>query len=408
MRRIFPSSPPEGASPSEGLIASENADRAPDAAPAKSPPERGYAEIHRDAFVMDAHCDTLLRVVDDGTDLRVRSEEGHIDLPRLSEGGVDAQVFAVWVAEEYLPKRARARADEMIDAFHQTVESAPDLVGHARTAREARALTKEGKIAAFLGLEGGYAIEDDPSNLAHFFDRGVRYMTLTWWHNTGWADGSGDKPRFHGLSELGERVVREMNRLGMLVDVSHVSDETFEDVLRVSEDPVIASHSNARALADHHRNLSDDMLRALAKNGGVVGVNYVAGFLDEEFAARSERLRGKLKPRFEAIEKRLGKGSRAARKERWALFKREAAKLPPVHLAKVVDHIDHIVRVAGGDHVGLGSDFDGFGAGPRELEDATAVPLITRELVARGYGEDDIRKILGGNFLRVFEAVIDN
>jgi len=377
----------------------------PESEPEETPEERSR-RVHFDSLVMDAHCDSIMRVIDDGVDLGVRSDEGHIDFVRMKEGGLDAQVFAVWVSPDYWNGRAKKRALDMIEAFERNAAAHPDQVALVRDIPAAKKAIGEGKVAAFLGIEGGHAIEDDPANLAMFYERGVRYMTLTWWNNTGFADGSGDEPRWHGLNDLGREVVREMNRLGMIVDVSHVSRETFWDVLEVTDSPVIASHSNAAALYEHHRNLTDEMLVALAKNGGVVGVNYVAGFLDGDFATAREKLKKKLAPRFEALEKKYAKNPRKARHERWDLINEESRKLEQVPLSRVVDHIDHIARVAGVDHVGLGSDFDGFGVGAKELSDCTRLPMITGMLVERGYSDEDIAKILGGNFMRVFERVI--
>jgi len=374
------------------------------AEPVAESPEARAARIHREALVLDAHCDAVMKVVDDGVDLGVRSDEGHVDFVRMAEGGLDAEVFAVWVEPEFWPNKARKRALEMIDALHQSFERNEDKIGLALTAADARRLAREGKLAGFIGIEGGHAIQDDKSALAMFFERGVRYMTLTWWNNTNWADGSGDKPKHHGLTDLGREIVREMNRLGMVVDLSHASEETFWDALEVADKPVICSHSDTRALADHHRNLTDDQLRALAKNGGVIGINYVAGFLDTGFDKASEKLRARLKPEMDALEKKFKKDPREGRKRRWALWREKAAELPPVPLAKVIDHIEHAVKIAGIDHVGLGSDFDGFSTGPREIVDCTSLPLVTAALLERGYSEEDVRKIMGENFLRVFEA----
>lgn len=392
-------------------------DRAPNAAiagdagaavppPAPESPEDRAVRVHREALVFDAHCDAVMKVVDEGVDLGVRSDEGHVDFVRMAEGGLDVEVFAVWVEPDYWPKRAKKRALEMIGALHQSFERHADKAGLALSAADARRLVGEGKVAGFIGIEGGHAIEDDKSALAMFFDRGVRYMTLTWWHNTNWADGSGDKPKHHGLNELGQEIVREMNRLGMVVDLSHASEETFWDVLEVTEKPVIASHSNAHALADHHRNLSDDQLRALARNGGVIGINFVAGFLDIEFNRASDKLRAELEPQMNALRKKYRKDPGEGRRQRWALWREKAKDIEPVPLAKFIDHIDHAVQVAGVDHVGLGSDFDGFTIGPQGIENCTSLPLITRALLDRGYSEEDVKKILGENFLRVFEANI--
>ncbi len=377
------------------------AESAADAAPSDDPAERA-ARVHREALVLDAHCDTLMRVVDDGYDLGSRNDEGHVDFPRMAAGGVDAQFFAVWVDPRSYAGRLWERAGEMIDALHREVSEHSDRVGLALSAAEARELVSGGKLAAFLGVEGGYVLEGKPSRLAELHERGVRYVTLTWWNNTSFADGSGDEPEWHGLNELGREIVREMNRRGIVVDVSHASDETFWDVLEVSERPVIASHSCTRALHDHHRNLSDEMLRALAKNGGVAGINFVASFLDSEHGAAAEKLREKMKPEMERVKKRYGDPLRA-RKERWKLWRRRArAELPPVSIDKVIDHIEHAVKVAGVDHVGIGSDFDGFSVGPAELSDCSKLPLVTEKLLDRGFSEKDVTKILGGNFMRVF------
>ncbi len=397
---------------------SEDAPPAPTpatSAPAGRPPDtpdQGLAErarrLHYRSIVFDAHADTILRAVDFGEDLGVRADHGHIDLPRMVEGGLDMQLFTAWVSPDYQKEagRAKARALRMIDAIQGMVADHPDKIGLAHTVKEARAIHAAHKLVAFIGIEGGAAIEDDLNALRMFHDRGVRLMTLTWWNNTGWADGSGDKPRWHGLNDLGRNVVREMNRLGMVVDVSHASDETFFDVLETTTKPVVASHSNTRVLARHHRNLSDDMLRALAKNGGVIGVNYYSEFVDAEFARKVNALEQELKPKIDAISRKYQADPERARRERWALLETAMASLPPVSLDRLVDHIDHVVEVTGVDHVGLGSDFDGFSVGVRELSDCTKLPLITQKLLERGYSDGDVAKILGLNFLRVFEANI--
>ena len=375
--------------------------------PAAESPDVRARRVHDDALVLDAHCDALMRAVDDGVDLTVRNAEGHVDLARLREGGVDAQMFALWAdPDDWQGKYAR-RIDAMIDTYDAMIVKSAGGFVRATTAADAERAAREGRVAAFLGLEGAYAIDGDPAKLKELYDRGVRYVTLTWWHNTSFADGSGDKPRWHGLNARGRELVRAANRLGMLVDVSHASDETFYDALETTSAPVIASHSNARAIADHHRNLSDDMLRALAKNGGVVGVNFVAGFLDAEWGKRAEALREALKPQYAIIDKRYAKEPGRARKAQWALFGEESKKFPPVPLAKLVDHIEHAVRVAGVDHVGIGSDFDGFGVGPVGISSAADLPRLTEALAARGFEDGDIVKILGGNFLRVFREVVD-
>jgi membrane dipeptidase len=382
-----------------------------EAAQAQAVPRRARrniesAQIHREAVVFDAHCDTLMRITDEGFDLGRRASEGHVDLPRLAEGGVDVQVFAVFVEERYLPDRALTRAKKMIDAMEAQLRRHRDRMALARTVADARRLVGRGKLAVFLGLEGGYAIHDDPRNLKLLFDRGVRYMTLTWRLNTNWADGSEDRPRHHGLTDLGRRVVREMNRLGMVVDVSHVSDETFWDVLETTSAPVIASHSCCRALCDHPRNLTDRMLRAVARNGGVVGVGFAAGFLDQTFSRVARKRLAEVRPRLRRMRRECKEPARVCRARRMRVYRAAMRGLPRVPIERLIDHIDHAVKVAGVDHVGLGSDFDGYGVGPVGLEDVSRLPRVTALLLARGYSSTNIKKILGGNFLRVFRKVI--
>ena len=363
--------------------------------------------MHEDALVFDAHCDTLLRIVEEKLDLGGPSSTGHVDLPRLRRGGVDVQVFAVFLDPDTAPPTGfRARALELIDTLRAELARHGGRVGLARTTAEIRRLVRQGKLAALIGLEGGYAIEDRPENLAPLFERGVRYMTLTWRSSTGWADGSEGAPRHGGLTPLGRRVVREMNRLGMVVDVSHVSDATFWDVLKLATRPVIASHSNARALCDHPRNLTDSMLRAIARNGGVVGVTFAAAFLDQAFSKEATRRLAAIEGELKRLRRTCAAPEADCRERRRLLRRRALRGLPAVPLEQVIDHIDHVARVAGVDHVGLGSDFDGFGAGPVGLEDASRLPRITARLLARGYSEADVRKILGQNFMRVFAANI--
>ncbi|MCP4679492.1 MAG: membrane dipeptidase [Deltaproteobacteria bacterium] len=400
--------------PEQSLEKPVTSNTAAEAKPAETkptPPEESPAErvrrVHFGATVWDTHADTLGRMLEDGVDIGVRLDDGHIDLIRMKEGGLDVQVFAAWVEPGYWPDKAKDRAVKMIDTLHATVAKYPDRMGFAPTVKDARRLVSEGKVAALLGIEGGHAIEDDLGALEMFYKKGVRYMTLTWWNNTNWADGSGDEPKWNGLNDLGRKVVKEMNRLGMIVDVSHASEDTFWDVLEIATKPVIVSHSNTRALNDHHRNLTDKQLKALAKNGGVIGINFVAGFLDQEFLRAYKKMKQKLKPDTDAIMAKYKKDPMRGRKERWKFLEKKAAELlPPVPLERVIEHIDHAVKVAGIDHVGIGSDFDGFTIGARELKDCTKLPLITEKLLARGYSEEDVTKILGGNFLRVFEENI--
>lgn len=400
------SDPAPAPAPEPPAPAAPESEAQPDAPAPKLDPTARARALHEEALVFDSHGDTLMRVVDEGYDLGERHDDGHLDFPRMKEGGLDAHVFAVWVDPGEFEGQLWERATKMIDAFHEQLKKHPDQAGLALTAGDARRLVAEGKRAAFLGVEGGYPLECKLERLKEMYDRGVRYLTLVWWNNTCYADGSGDEPKWDGLNETGEEVVREMERLGMIVDLSHASEATFFDVMKVATKPAIASHSNTAAVAVHHRNLTDDQLRALAKNGGVVGINYVAGFLDEGYGKLSHELWQRLKPRFKEFKKQYADDPEKGREVRKALWDEQSKGFPVVKLDAVIDHIDHAVKVAGIDHVGLGSDFDGYGTGPEELTDASQLQLLTERLLARGYSEEDVKKILGGNFMRVFGEVL--
>lgn len=376
--------------------------------------------LHRDASVVDMHCDTIARAMA-GKDLSQDLAKGHIDIPKLKRGGVDLEVFACFSpppASEAEKFQSANKVFAQIEAVNKLVEKNPDDLALVRTVDEFNAARNAGKTGVLIGIEGGYAIENDLVLLREFYRAGVRLMTLTHWTATDWADASGDpKPVHGGLTEFGESVVAEMNRLGMIIDVSHVHDETFWDVLRLSKAPVVASHSCCRALSPHHRNLSDKMLKALAEKGGVVGINFWPGFLRSELdtkqtelferTAREHGLPAKREFLLPADRGALDQADAAVRDKfnadfqaRWAALRKT---LPVVDVKTVVDHIDHVVKVTGdADHVGLGSDFDGISETPVGLENASLLPNITKELVARGYKPEDIRKILGGNFLRVW------
>jgi membrane dipeptidase len=362
----------------------------------------GAAALHAGALVWDAHADSMLRSMVEGYDL-AGGGAGHADLERWRAGGVDVQVFAVWVDTIYVPHYAAHRALRQIDALHRFVEAHAHRVALARSAADVRRITGDGRMAALIALEGGAAVQNDPALLRTFHRLGVTSLTLTHSATTGWADSATDEARWNGLNDLGRVMVREMNRLGMVVDVSHTSDATVRDVLATSRAPVIASHSACRALCDHPRNLSDELLRAIAADGGVVGINFYPGFLDD--AARlameeaGELLRMLNRPVAVAPERLDDVAA-----ERHRGFFAEHA-LPPVRIERVFDHIDHAVAVAGIDHVGLGSDFDGINATPVGLDGVHAFPRLTEGLLARGYAEGDVAKVLGGNFLRVFEEV---
>ncbi len=371
--------------------------------------------VHKDAAVVDLHCDTIGRYLG-GVDLSKDNEKGHLDIPKLKQGAVDLQVFACFVAppiDELEKNQAAKKAFKLIDGVHRLVEENPDDIALVQSYKDLMRLRGKGKTGILIGIEGGYAIESDLSLLRTFYKSGVRLMTLTHWTRTDWADASGDEKAEHGgLTKFGEKVVKEMNRLGMIIDVSHVHDETFWDVIRITDSPVVASHSCCRALSDHHRNLSDKMLKALAKNGGVIGINYEPGFLNEDYSKKRDELWEEIAEKYglPSDYSEFGKADPEKRKKFFDEYQAKEEKLrktlPPIDVKTVVDHIDHVVKVTGkADYVGLGSDFDGIGRPPDGLEHAGKISNITKELFARGYKEADIRKILGGNFLRVLKKV---
>ena len=364
-------------------------------------------QIHDRAIVIDTHDDTTQRLLFDKTfDIAVRQKNGNIDIPRMREGGLDGLFFSIWVPSDVTGAPAVKTATALIESVHKAVKAHPNDLVLATTAADVRRAAAEHKIAALMGMEGGHMINDDLGQLRKYAADGVRYLTLTHFKNNNWADSSTDKAQHNGLTPFGKDVVRELNKLGMMVDISHVADKTFYDALEVSKAPVIASHSSCRAIANHPRNMTDDMLRALARNGGVVMINYHVAFLSEEFRVASEKRSGDVVASNAAMAKKCGGNEACAtmeseREDHEAMRKGE---LPMVTWEKIVEHIDHAVKVAGADHVGLGSDFDGATM-PFGMEDASKLPKITDALLKKGYTEQDIEKILGGNILRVMEQV---
>jgi len=363
--------------------------------------------LHERAIVVDSHDDTTQRLLfDKNFDIAKRNKDGNIDIPRMREGGLDALFFSIWVPSEVTGPPAVKRAFDLIDCVREAVRLHPNDLALATTAAEIRKAAAEHKIAALMGMEGGHMIDDDVRLLRLYAALGVRYMTLTHFKNNNWADSSTDKPQHNGLTAFGKDVVREMNRLGVMVDISHVADKTFWDVLETTKAPVLASHSSARAIANHPRNMTDDMMRALAKNNGVIMINYHAAFLSEEFRVASEKKSGPVAESMAAMSKKCGGNEACTTMESERIDHEAMAKgeLPNVSWEKIVEHIDHAVKVAGADHVGLGSDFDGATM-PIGMEDASKLPKITDALLKKGYSDADIEKILGGNILRVMEAV---
>ncbi len=360
-------------------------------------------DLHFRSIVIDTHDDTTQRLLDPSFDIGVRHSDGNIDIPRMREGGLGAIFFSIWIPGTITGPEAVKQALDQIDAVRQAVAAHPKDLVLARTAADVRRAHQEGKIAALMGVEGGHMIADDLRVLRIYAALGVRYMTLTHMVNTDWADSSTDKPAHNGLTDFGKQVVREMNRDGIMVDVSHVSDKTFWDALAVSQSPLIASHSSCRALCNAPRDMTDDMIRALAAKGGVIQINYHVGFLSQKFRDADSR---QIEDQINAEVAKRCAGKIGCEEVEDNTVTREfmaEGKLPRVDWSLIVDHIDHAVKVGGVDHVGLGSDFDGSVI-PFGMDDASDLPKITDALLKRGYSESDVQKILGGNTLRVMEA----
>ncbi len=367
--------------------------------------------IHDSAMVVDTHADTPQRFLDEGYDIGSTdpNDVGHISLDKARAGNLGAEFFSIWVEPKTNQGHYAQHTLDLIDSVYQQAARHPDRMMMAFSVADIERAHQQKKLAALLGIEGGHSIENDIHLLRDYYRLGVRYMTLSWSNTNEWADSSGDIndpsiPHHNGLSDFGKEVVLEMNRLGMLVDISHVADKTFCDTIATSKAPVIASHSAARELTNHPRNMTDDMLRAVARNGGVVQVNFYNAFIDEDYRKAAE---AQTKDREAAVNDYVARQKAAGKTVTYLdsdRIEREwAAKIPRPPLKSLIDHIDHIAKVAGIDHVGLGSDFDGVsGATPRGIDSAADLPKITQGLLDRGYSAEDIHKILGGNLLRVF------
>jgi len=362
-------------------------------------------QLHERAIVVDSHDDTTQRLLSDKTfDISQRQKNGNIDIPRMREGGMNAIFFSIWIDGRTMGPPAVQKALDQIDAVHENVRRNSKDLAFCRTADEVRRAHVQGKIAALIGVEGGHMIGNDIRIVRIFGDLGVRYMTLSHFYNDEWADSSTDKPAHNGLTDYGKEIVREMNRQGIMVDISHVSDKTFYDALEISKSPLIASHSSCRALCNHPRDMSDDMIKALAAKGGVIQINYEMSFIDQGYKDASDKLSGGVVALFDQLKKLCGDDEECLEKKMSEMQKKAVAegKLPHVSWERIIDHIDHVVKLVGADHVGLGSDFDGASM-PEGMEDASKLPKITEALMRKGYSDDDIRKILGGNLLRVME-----
>src|SRR6478672_10673154 len=371
--------------------------------------------IHQSALIVDTHADTPQRFLDENFDLGENNpvSAGHIDLDKIKQGNLGAEFFSIWVEPDFKGHYAK-RAMDLIDSVYQQAARHPDKVMMAFSADDIARAHDQHKFAALMGIEGGHAIENDIRLMRDFYRMGVRYMTLTWSNTNEWADSSGDiqnpnVKHHNGMSDFGKDVVREMNRLGMIVDISHVSDATFYQALLISQVPVIASHSSSRELTNQPRNMTDDMLRAMTNNGGVVMVNFYSAFIDENYRKASSDPE-KIKQRdaeVEAFKKAHAHpdGSAVTYDEYAPIEKKWAAQFPRPPLKSLIDHIDHVAKVAGIDHVGLGSDFDGVTSLPDGIDSVADLPKITQALYQRGYTREQILKILGGNFMRVMREV---
>jgi membrane dipeptidase len=362
-------------------------------------------KLHFASVVVDTHDDTTQRFLDGDFGLGERSSAGSIDIPRMKEGGLGAIFFSIWIPSKITGAEAVKHALDQIDAVREQVRKHSNEIVLVTTAAEVREAHKQGRIAALMGVEGGHMIASDLGVLRLYAALGVRYMTLTHSGNDEWADSSTDTAVHNGLTDFGKDVVREMNRLGMMVDISHVSDKTFYDALAVSKAPLIASHSSCRAICNAQRNMTDQMIKDLAAKGGVIQINYHVGFLSEEFM-NADKNPEITKAIADEVRKRCGgkEGCQLIEGDRITREYVQQGKLPRVDYTKIIEHIDHAVKLVGADHVGLGSDFDGANM-PFGMEDATKLPQITEALLRKGYSDEDVRKILGENTLRVMTGV---
>jgi len=358
-----------------------------------------YKQIHKDMIVVDGHNDVIITSILKGKDISNYVESGHTDIPRLMEGGVDVQVFAVWSDDKRWKEGAFKHANDQIDALEEVISRNPDKIEIAKSYADIMRIQTSGKIAAVIGIEGGNMIEQSLANLETLYDRGARYLTLTWNYNLPWVtaaaveDAKPEKEQ-KGLSTEGKAIIRKMNELGMMVDLSHASKKTFYDVMKVSKKPVLVSHSNAATLTLHSRNLDDKQLKALKRNKGVVGVNFYSGFLDSEF---ENRIKDLCKQHFGEPDVKMSVS------RQYDALPKELQYQANTPLESLLKHIDYLVLKVGIDHVAIGSDFDGIEAPPQELEDVSKFPTLTKALLKRGYSQEDVAKIMGLNFLRILK-----
>lgn len=370
---------------------------------------QSYKTIHRKATVVDTHNDVLTELVLKGVDISHRQPKGHSDLDRWKEGRLDVQFFSVWTGDTPRNKEGFYKdALEEIDSLQVFALRNYERIALVTTYKGIKRSSRKNKLAALIGVEGGHMIENDMGKLNSLYRLGMRYMTLTWNNSTSWASSAMDETlhpdslKQKGLTEFGKQVVKQMNELGVIVDLSHTGEQTFYDALATTTKPVLLSHSSVWNICPVFRNVKDDQIKAVAKNGGVICINFYSGFISKEYDRRGEEL-GKLRTRMQDSLFSISHDSAAMRKQWREYYTAEMSKVRPT-LAQMVDHIDYIVKLVGDDYVGLGSDFDGVSSLPIGLDDVTTYPKITEELVKRGYSKKSIRKILGGNVLRVMKA----
>jgi membrane dipeptidase len=376
------------------------------------PPLSDPAKVHSSSLVIDTHADTPQRFVDENWNFTDPLDGGMLNYDSAKKGNLDAQFFSIWVDPNQYPPNASARRTlTLINGTLEQVRKAPDKLQLCTSADDILAAHAKGKFAVLMGIEGGHSIEDSLTFLRDYYRLGVRYMTLTWSNSNNWADSSGDIddstiPHHNGLTPFGKEVIREMNRLGMMVDISHASDKTFWNVISTTRTPIIASHSSARALTQAPRNLTDEMLLAMKKNNGVVMINFFPAFIDENWrqawnAQKPERKKAHDVMEAEYKSKALPVPYAASNK----IDREFAAKIGRASFNSLIDHFDHVIKIAGIDHVGIGTDFDGIAVPPEGIDSAADLPKITIALMARGYTAEDMQKLLGGNLLRVFREV---
>ena len=359
------------------------------------------------ALIVDTHEDTPDAMLAGGYDLADPNSPLMVSIPKMRAGHLGAAFFSIYVSANRPGGDFIHGALDQIDLVYEQVGKHPEALGLAFTADDVVRVHRQKRVAILMGVEGGHLIENDLRLLAILYRLGGRYLTLTHSASLDWADSSTDKPRAHGLSDFGRQVVTRLNLLGMMVDISHVSDKTFSDALAVTKAPVIASHSSCRALADNPRNMSDDMIRALAQNDGVIQINFYSPYLDQTYAEARKKVADPRRAEIQAARQRYAGDPKRREEEIRKIDARYEAQLPVPSFERIADHIDHAVQVGGVDHVGLGSDFDGIDSAPRGLEDVSKLPTLVRELARRGYRETDLEKILGGNLLRVMRRAED-